>query len=62
MMFRGGMIWLLFSVGQRYKGKFVCNGSETNIRECQMSYSPVTECDQGDLILSCDESMYELTF
>ena len=46
-------------IGQRYKGSFICNGNETNIHECEMSYYPVKECINGDLLLYCDESMYE---
>ena len=49
----------LIFIGQRYKGKFICNGNETNIRECNVSYQPVTQCDKGDLLLYCDESMYQ---
>ena len=45
-------------IGQRYKGRFICNGNETNIRECKMSHQPVAHCDKGDLLLYCDESMF----
>ena len=45
-------------IGQRYKGRFICNGNETNIRECKISYQPVAHCDKGDLLLYCDESMF----
>ena len=40
--------------GQRYKGNFICNGDELNIRECRPSFHPVTTCDTGDLVVHCD--------
>jgi len=48
------MIWFL--AGQRYKGRFICNGNETNIRDCRMSFYPVAKCTNRDLLVYCDKS------
>jgi len=54
------MIWFL--AGQRYKGRFICNGSETDIRECQISFYPVVKCTKGELMIYCDTSKHIATY
>lgn len=43
-----------YILGRRYKGTFICNGSELSIRECHMAFTRVSKCDKGDLVIFCD--------
>jgi len=48
---------LLPFVGKRYRGKFICDGDEHNIRECRPSFNPVDKCATGDLAVYCDRGL-----
>ena len=49
---------ILVNVGQRFRGKFVCKGTELTIDQCRMAVYPVSACSIGDMAIECDTGVY----